>query len=127
MERSILEKYIDRDILNFIESCITGFNELEVIKYFGINPKAKINFKILAGVIDGAGSVKKEEICRSVKHLIDLKVLKETVENNEKYYELSNHKNNIENIKRFKSYYDKTFIRLLIIGHLLDGSLKKKK
>jgi hypothetical protein len=94
---------------------------LDIIKYFGRNLSSRVDEETL---IENTND-KRENLIKSLDELVRKHIIEETILHDKKFYELSKDKKIMEIVKRFTSYYDKTAIRLTIIGYILDNIGKK--
>ena len=116
-----LKENVDEEVFNFIKEYINTFEKLDIIKYFGRNLSSRVDEETL---IENTND-KREDLIKSLDELVRKHIIEETILHDKKFYELSKDKKIMEIVKRFTSYYDKTAIRLTIIGYILDNIGKK--
>jgi len=116
-----LKENVDEEVFNFIKEYINTFEKLDIIKYFGRNLSSRVDEETL---IENTND-KREDLIKSLDELVRKHIIEETILQDKKFYELSKDKKIMEIVKRFTSYYDKTAIRLTIIGYILDNIGKK--
>lgn len=116
-----LKENVDEEVFNFIKEYINTFEKLDIIKYFGRNLSSRVDEETL---IENTND-KRENLIKSLDELVRKHIIEETILQDKKFYELSKDKKIMEIVKRFTSYYDKTAIRLTIIGYILDNIGKK--
>lgn len=116
---NLLRDQIDESTLSFIREYIFSLDELEILRFFGLNPGVRVDIENLLDVT----FINREDMRKTLKMLVDTHILEETELEGKKYYELSRDTRVLELLNRLYCYYKNDTIRRLIIDYVMQKNM----
>src|ERR1035437_9594079 len=92
----LLKKHIDKAMFNFIKNYLNTFENLDIVRFFGLNSSSRVDVKTLTDVTNN----NVEETSKAIKELMKSHIIDEVTVEGKTLYELSQNKNTLELVKR---------------------------